>query len=411
MNTGLLKQILALLFIYIIVIFLNSCKSANYPSHYPDELPNPATIIPESQTQFQGDLEKRLNAILANKYATECDKRNVAEKLELARALDQKKNDLKTYFESITETEKYIRVPLGPTYAMKLRKIEPPTYTWESFSFNWLQLYTVYSKIKSQPISNDWIALSSLTERLVMNDTMRLSGRPYSYDNTFAPLSEKIMSATKKCIDDVYCAEPVFSRDIINYLESNTNLISAFYFFNKQKSNYDEKRNYLKWLYNAVYFDFKYYNDFEKNPYLKRLDETTFELSLNPGPFKGYENEFQNYTEDVWRNDNKRITLRWVDSNAISNMFKLSIFENIDAPASVDINNKILNFVPGMDTKAIAHEMGHVIGFRDRYYETFSYGNCTYTQYANGADIMSDHTSGIVTPDEWNTLDRMYPLN
>jgi hypothetical protein len=60
-------------------------------------------------------------------------------------------------------------------------------------------------------------------------------------------------------------------------------------------------------------------------------------------------------------------------------------------------------------TKTVAHELGHILGFDDHYYDVWHDRNCYYTQESRLGDLMSNSERGSITPRHWELLDRAYP--
>jgi hypothetical protein len=63
---------------------------------------------------------------------------------------------------------------------------------------------------------------------------------------------------------------------------------------------------------------------------------------------------------------------------------------------------------PDVTEKSIAHEIGHVLGFSDRYYTTYDAMTCRYSTVKDDADIMSQSSTGEVTDAEWAVLKAKY---
>lgn len=57
---------------------------------------------------------------------------------------------------------------------------------------------------------------------------------------------------------------------------------------------------------------------------------------------------------------------------------------------------------------SIAHEIGHVLGFPDHYYDVWHPERCEYMSQYHETDVMSDSSTGSVTADEWRALDHRY---
>jgi hypothetical protein len=71
---------------------------------------------------------------------------------------------------------------------------------------------------------------------------------------------------------------------------------------------------------------------------------------------------------------------------------------------------KSVTIATGATSSVISHEIGHVLGFRDHYFHVWQPEQCAYIVQINDDDLMSNGYSGDVTPEEWQELDRQYPL-
>jgi hypothetical protein len=78
--------------------------------------------------------------------------------------------------------------------------------------------------------------------------------------------------------------------------------------------------------------------------------------------------------------------------------------------ASANSKTRVVRLFQDTDVAAIPHEVGHVLGFPDRYYTVWDPHACEYLDEVTGTDLMSDHRTGSVLDEDWNELARAYPL-
>ena len=69
---------------------------------------------------------------------------------------------------------------------------------------------------------------------------------------------------------------------------------------------------------------------------------------------------------------------------------------------------KEVHLFPFTSTRAVAHEFGHVLGFKDHYYTMWNSDQCIYKVETNSGDLMSDSSSGSVTATEWSDIKKNY---
>ena len=76
----------------------------------------------------------------------------------------------------------------------------------------------------------------------------------------------------------------------------------------------------------------------------------------------------------------------------------------------VSRKNKAIVLASGVRRNTIAHEIGHVLGFKDKYYDVWHPESCQWFEQTLDQDLMSNSDIGDVTPAEWHELDRRYPV-
>jgi hypothetical protein len=61
-----------------------------------------------------------------------------------------------------------------------------------------------------------------------------------------------------------------------------------------------------------------------------------------------------------------------------------------------------------VQARALAHEIGHVLGFRDNYFTVWRNDICGYEYQSREDDLMSNSDKGLVLPEHWEELARHY---
>jgi hypothetical protein len=114
--------------------------------------------------------------------------------------------------------------------------------------------------------------------------------------------------------------------------------------------------------------------------------------------------------ESTWKNDQNLFELEWGSKSTHPDLFTILFKRNEPGQRPyVSASEKTMNLFPMNRVRSIAHEFGHVLGVDDHYYTIWDETQCSYTQETNSEDLMSDSTSGEVTPEEWNSLLKTEP--
>ena len=135
-------------------------------------------------------------------------------------------------------------------------------------------------------------------------------------------------------------------------------------------------------------------------------DGGTFHVKLDAGAFQGVEDALRSLIEPVWSDDSHRLVVDFVTGDPLA--FRIVLDETSGGRSFVSWGDRTVHLYPGVRERSIAHEIGHVLGFRDHYETVFDGQSCAYTQTADPNDIMADAARGSVTVDEWSQLAATY---
>jgi hypothetical protein len=133
-----------------------------------------------------------------------------------------------------------------------------------------------------------------------------------------------------------------------------------------------------------------------------------FHVPLDAGPFADAQDQLAGYIESVWSSKDARVKVDWVSSASNSDAFTFVLGSGEGGRSSVSWSSHTVTLDPDVTEKAIAHEIGHVLGFLDRYYTTFDATACRYSIKFDDDDIMSSPSTGAVTDAEWQVLQTKY---
>ena len=145
-------------------------------------------------------------------------------------------------------------------------------------------------------------------------------------------------------------------------------------------------------------------HQFRPDPSVIRTGEKEFTVRLDPGEFRSREAALAGIFESEWRGFGYRVHVEWVSGGAYR------IVWHADSNRSfVNHRMKVLDIANLAWTKTVAHELGHVLGFDDHYYNVWNARNCYYSQMSRLGDLMSNSEHGAVTQRHWQILDEAYP--
>lgn len=145
-------------------------------------------------------------------------------------------------------------------------------------------------------------------------------------------------------------------------------------------------------------------HQFRPNPDVRRTGPREFTVSIRPGTFRGHEDTLRRLLEEEWQGDGWRGRIDWSNKAAYSMLAHTSSSRSL-----VNHRTRTMEIANLSWTKTVAHELGHVLGFDDHYYNVWNARNCYYSQESRLGDIMSNSEKGKLTKRHWEILDQAYP--
>lgn len=144
---------------------------------------------------------------------------------------------------------------------------------------------------------------------------------------------------------------------------------------------------------------------FRPNPNVQRTGPMAFTVTLQIGDFRGHEQTLARLLENEWQGQGYTVKMKWGEGPELYRM------EAHSTSSRSFVNHAKRNMVIAnlAWTKTVAHELGHILGFDDHYYNVWNARNCYYSQESRLADIMSNSEKGGLTPRHWEILDEAYP--
>lgn len=145
-------------------------------------------------------------------------------------------------------------------------------------------------------------------------------------------------------------------------------------------------------------------HQFRPNPDVRRTGPREFTASIRPGDFAGHEAALSKLLEGEWQGGGWRVKIDWNEKAAYAMLAHSS-----SSRSFVNHRKKTMEIANLAWTKTVAHELGHILGFDDHYYNVWNARNCYYSQESRLADIMSNSERGHLTGRHWEILDHAYP--
>lgn len=178
-------------------------------------------------------------------------------------------------------------------------------------------------------------------------------------------------------------------------------------------ASYDgDKRNAIDALHAAVARDHHWDAPYINDSLVSTQGASGLEISLPmlaPRLTDSEKTFLKKHFEPRWKAAGVSVNVNFVDKSADSRPFALFVDYNPGGRAYVYQSDREMHLLPYTNTPALAHELGHVLGFSDHYYTTWDPATCEYTVEYSDEDIMSNHMSGSATAEEIAWLIKTYP--
>jgi hypothetical protein len=363
-----------------------------------------------AHSSLTGPLGGKLKEILEHKYASECEDKQRSIRTQIVDALDERYAEIQAFTKATPSASKFFRrVPLGPTFVRELANPPNPKPGWADDKSNWEFLFEDYSKIKNQPVNARWAYLDSDVRFMMSDDIDRvLYGANMYLNKDSGPSLKSLLAEVLRCDHEPTCLTPVLDPPLTRFVLENP-YYSSLWFKLQNASSSDQKRKAIARLLSEVQGDVPRYS-FRHNSAVTRPNQHELKLPLVAGPFAGAETAFAKYVESLWRSSELSLKIDWVQATDVPEAFQVLLGEVVGSRSFVNFKKHIVQLYPDVRTQSIAHEIGHVLGFKDRYFTTWKPASCEYVVQTNAEDLMSDPQEGSVMPDEWAELEREYPL-
>jgi hypothetical protein len=354
----------------------------------------------DSEDFFTG-FEERFLAVEENaRHREPCDDEDYEMRLEVARALDE-------WSERARFADAWIRI--GP---LKLRKRETSAtkLEWEEEVYDWSRAHALWRELRN---ANDgdprWERLRKRVVRLLNSDERRrVDEVDLSLNREHVAAGPEIYALLGNCADAEIESADCAGLDeaaVTRFLLDGNVSFRGFYRDWKEARTPVLRRRAFAELETFAEFLFDY--DRPRKTAGIRWNGDVLEAPMRAGDFEGYEEKLAGIIEKFWNVAGNTLRIRWVESDS-GTAFVFRFLDRPGFPSSVNRTKRVIRLANESRETTPAHEFGHVLGFRDRYFKIWRPRRCDYVfQFLNG-DLMSEVSAGRVLPEHWRALQERY---
>jgi hypothetical protein len=363
----------------------------------------------EQADEMTGTLLENVKKVTSGKFAENCDSKNLSKMTEIAKALDEKaleKTSLNPDLNSNLD-EKWNHHALGPIQVKTPKQAKAASDQWMDVPSSWDALYQDYAKLKDQPASLEWAKLARETRELIKNDQRRVSGNKSYLRHEDGPQVKVILDLIENCRAKKNCAEPDGLDQFVSHYFSNNATYQAEALSIHSQTSSDGKKQATQHFYRRVKRDYETFFQVKPRPGVTRTSESVLTLVLDPTVFDSAKDQLASIIEGVWKSSGLSVLIQW---GADPKAFKFIQDPGLEGRAYTNDRKREIHLFNDVAENAIAHEVGHTLGFKERSFTRWDGGTCIYTKEVNEADLMSSPATGKVQADEWQMLKDAYPV-
>ena len=363
-----------------------------------------------------GSLVEVLVAIHDSKWKEECDTATESLQFEVAAAIDKHKDEISAFAKArASDPALFDKVDVGPIYLQKRKSLpEKPTGWQEDADANWKELHARYLKLKGQPMNLDWYLLSREVRSRILDDESRVVySENYGLTKDDGPKVLELESALDACLKDTACGNAKLSESLKTFVANNSLYDATVGSLQRMDSGADAYRERLAKVRKWVGYDANRYRHTLRSN-VKRLSDTELALVLDPGSFSGATEVIESLLITPWTSDKRSVRIEWSEAPRAKedglSAFRLLADPTAGSRSFVSYQTQSMTLYSGSQTTTPGHELGHVLGFPDRYFTIWEPRRCAYKVQWNPDDLMSDHTwSPKATAADLETLAAAYP--
>lgn len=354
-----------------------------------------------------GDLRPLVLKFKTSDNLSSCDRMNLDQMLEISAAVDQHKSEIDAFAASQInnpESKVFKTVKMGPMVVREPIPGPTPKPGWQFYDYSWKPILEAFAQVKQNPTPKNWSVLNTMVRGILSNDVARiLKNDAYAIGYQDEILLSDLLTQTRSCKNDSACKFPLYSADGLAWLEKQKDY-SALLSDLRDSDTRAQAEKTLRTIESYISGDL---HRFEMEPNLKITHSgSELRLPLYTGDLATVTTELSQYIEAVWTFSNLSLKLNW--QSRPGDLFTVLLLPGTGGRSYVSYSKKQVALYNNVNTRAIAHEIGHVLGFPDHYYEVWDEAKCTYHEQYREDDLMSDSVNGKVLDEEWTTLQKTY---
>ncbi|WP_413288612.1 hypothetical protein [Bdellovibrio sp. HCB337] len=360
---------------------------------------------------FQGDLTKKMDEIYGPEnepYFTDCDRQWKDKVKEMGSYLEANKSEIETVYKKYIDENPSNDTEMVSMGRFDFRKQKQETVGsdyWEESTYSWSDAYSIYQQAKSEAVGLKAVRLNGFVRGVIVDEENRVSyGENTGLNKDAGPIVKAIFEKVKLCYSNSDCTTPDLLDSEKNFLTQGAESFYVYRLYYSSKSyTFTERRTYIEKLYKWVA---SYNRRYEFTPGdIIRTNGTELQVPMDLRAFGTAAAQFISYVESVW-NNTAGFSIKIVPNHAEGSTYLVKVDDLVGGRAFVQ--GKKMQLYNYGALRALPHEFGHVLGFRDNYYTTWSSATCAYKDQSNAGDMMSQHMTGQVLPRHWEALKKYY---
>lgn len=341
-----------------------------------------------------------VDEITAHSRAATCDRELAPLRRRIAQELDRRGEWIA---QRAAEAAALTSTPLVAVGNARLsrEKGEPNKNAWDHHTFSWAQAGKLLEKALRSDQFSDWRDLNSAARGLLVSDQNRvLYGLSYEFDasaeSKLRSLREAVREARQRgCRAE--CEDLRLSPALRDYLDQSRALGPSYRDFLRALNSSSRSRMHLEALEELLSTVLQRW-DFFPEPTVRRTAIDTLQLTMNVGDLRGGEEIVRTYLEKVWSQFGLKLRVDFqTEAPRLPALYEFR-YDSSFGGRAVMYREKLryVQLYQGSRLATVAHEVGHILGFQDRYYEVWQPRNCDYVQSSQSTDLMSMSYTGRV---------------
>lgn len=300
----------------------------------------------------------------------------------------------------------------------------PPTpkgQGWVSQSMSWHTVFDQFHALKKKDASSDeaWVQLDSAARSMLrLDETRLLTSANMNLQPSDQAGLQSLLQSYEDCLSDSSCTEPSLDSDASNELNGNPTYITLGRQL-RQAPDTATKRQKIQQTVQVLARDAEPFRARPDAKAVTRISPTQIQIALDPGNLITTQAGLDNAAaaiQNIWSSSSLSVSVAWTQqqqqqqqSSNGQSAFRLVLDPSPDDAPTTRYADRTILIGIGRSDRSLAFAIGHVLGFGTHSYVDYSPYQCSYNVITNDTDFMSVSSTGSITSEEWNDLDRLYP--